>query len=109
MINRNYNYVQILNITHSADQEKYIIVQENDDLSDLIGDKSTKLKHTSNTPNKKRTRTSKNKEEKPKNYVRSHPIRKPEKIPKKHFQLIIMEGISQDVINSDSYYLISQV
>ena len=46
---------QIVNPTQSAvDQAKSIIVQENDDLSDVIGDKSTKLKYTSNIPHKKR-------------------------------------------------------
>ena len=59
-------HVQIVNPTQSAvDQAKSIIVQENDDLRDLIGDKSTKLKRTSNTSQKKRKRVSKSKDTKP--------------------------------------------
>ena len=59
-------HVQIVNPTQSAvDQAKSIIVQENDDLHDLIGDKSTKLKRTSNTSQKKRKRVSKSKDTKP--------------------------------------------
>ena len=58
-------HVQIVNPTQSAvDQAKSIIVQENDDLRDLIGDKSTKLKRTSNTSQKKRKRVSKSKDTK---------------------------------------------
>ena len=77
-------HVQIVNPTQSAvDQAKSIIVQENDDLRDLIGDKSTKLKYTSNIPHKKRKCASKNKEVKPKKRHKISSNKKTRKISKK--------------------------
>ena len=78
-------HVQIVNPTQSAvDQAKSIITQGNDDLRELMGVKSTKLKRISNTPQRKRKRASKNKETKPKKRSKPSSKSKTKKVSRKH-------------------------